>query len=33
MPLTMGSQAVDSGLIPGLQEILTEKHLKRSRDM
>ncbi|EXK76285.1 hypothetical protein FOQG_18968 [Fusarium oxysporum f. sp. raphani 54005] len=33
MPLTMGSQAVDSGLIPGLQEILTEKHLKRSRDI
>lgn len=33
MPLDMGSQAVNSGPIPGLQTILTEEHLKRSRDI
>jgi hypothetical protein len=33
MPLDMGSQAVNSGPIPGLQMILTEDHLKHSRDI
>ncbi|OBS15422.1 hypothetical protein FPOA_13759 [Fusarium poae] len=33
MPLDMGSQAVNSGPIPGLQMILTEDHLKSSRDI
>lgn len=33
MLLTMGSQTINNGLIPGLQEMLTREHLERSHNI